>query len=61
MVELNVLNTTKLLKNQRHVQLFIHIYQLKLIPPTGIFSMIRLFVCWLKKDFLIKNYHKYII
>lgn len=34
--ELNILNTTKLLKNQRYVQLFAHIYQLKLIPLTGI-------------------------
>ena len=34
--ELNVLITTKLLKNQRHIQPFTHIYQLKLIPPTGI-------------------------
>ena len=33
--ELNVLITTKLLKKQRYVQPFTHIYQLKLIPPTG--------------------------
>ena len=37
--ELNVLNTTKLLKIS-DIYNFSHIYQLKLIPPTGYFNKI---------------------
>ncbi|WP_462356565.1 hypothetical protein, partial [Phocaeicola coprocola] len=41
-----------------HVQLFTHIYQLKLIPPTGMRYLLPLFECEIETMMLKTKYYR---